>query len=445
MLGMVVLLLAGVITATPPTNPWYTSVLQHLVTGTLSGRPLVVYLDETLGFSTSQLIRSALHDTPLVLADLRMQGKEWCERQTQEVLRAGWLVHVALLGSNATFFFEGLAAQECNWQPQYLLLVNTQSDSPDVLTEEAFSRVERLALLSVEDQASNNSSLSAFIYSFFPFAHRTPIRRTAIRSNSTSLQHLFALQHLFVDRFPSFEGYQFQVASWLDDYPYLYLSSGGQEDLLEMRELQTGEAGGLQVEILNSLGDALNFTYTMMSRPEDWQWGELQDGAWTGMLGEVHSGKKNFTVNFFGYNVERTRAFDASPPYWMEGYGLTLLTPPPLARWRAAYYPFHVSVWWCCVATFLLVVIVWVMQGGSSSGDGREWSYLLRPLLNQSLPGLPSSQGLRVFIATWCLSTFILTIAYTANLVAFLSVPVFPPRIRTVEELAASSLRYGTD
>lgn len=350
MLGVVVLFLAGV-TAVTPSNPLRTSILEDLVTGPLSGKPLVVYMDETVDFPSSQLF----HDTPPVLVDLRMQGKEWCERQTQEVLRAGWLIHVALLSSNATVFFEGLAATECNWQPLYLLLVNTLGESPSVLTEEAFSRIEHLALLSVQDPVSN-SSISAFIYSFFPFAHQAPVRRTGIWNSSTSLQHLF------VDRFPSFEGYQFHVASWVDDYPYLYLNSGRKEELLEIRELQTGEAGGLQVEVLNSLGDAHNFTYTMTSRPEDWQWGELQDGAWTGLLGEVHSGKKNLTVNFFGYNLERTRAFDASPPYWMEGYGLTLPAPPPLARWRAAYYPFHVSVWRCCVAAFLLVVIVWMVQ-----------------------------------------------------------------------------------
>ncbi|XP_063844821.1 uncharacterized protein LOC135091270 isoform X2 [Scylla paramamosain] len=429
-----VLLLAGAIAATPPTDPWPISVLEDLVTGPLAGRPLVVYLDETLGFSTSQLIRSAFQGVPLVLADLRIQGKEWCERQTQEVLGAGWLVHLVLLGSNATVFFEDLATVECNWQPLYLLLVNTRGGSPDALMEEAFSRVEHLALLSVQDRASN-SSLSTFIYSFFPFSHQAPVRLTGIWSTSTSLQHLF------VDRFPSFEGYQFQIASWVDDYPYLYLTSGETDDLRQVRELQTGEASGLQVEVLDTLGYTLNFTYTMMTRPEDWLWGELQDGAWTGMLGKVHSGEKNFTVNFFGYNLERTRAFDASSPYWMEGYGLTILAPPPLPKWRAAYYPFNVFVWGCCVAAFLLVVIGWTLQGGSSGGDGKGWLYLLRPLLNQSLPTLPSSQGLRISIATWCLAAFILTTAYTANLFAFLSVPAFPPRIRTVEELAESSLR----
>ncbi|KAK8378625.1 hypothetical protein O3P69_009371 [Scylla paramamosain] len=264
--------------------------------------------------------------------------------------------------------------------------------------EEAFSRVEHLALLSVQDQASN-SSLSTFIYSFFPFSHQAPIRLTGVWSTSTSLQHLF------VDRFPSFEGYQFQIASWVDDYPYLYLTSGETDDLRQVRELQTGEASGLQVEVLDTLGYTLNFTYTMMTRPEDWLWGELQDGAWTGMLGKVHSGEKNFTVNFFGYNLERTRAFDASSPYWMEGYGLTILAPPPLPKWRAAYYPFNVFVW------------------GMLCGR------------------LPAGGDWVDAAATWCLAAFILTTAYTANLFAFLSVPAFPPRIRTVEELAESSLR----
>lgn len=47
----------------------------------------------------------------------------------------------------------------------------------------------------------------------------------------------------------------------------------------------------------------------------------------------------------------------------------------------------------------------------------------------------------RVWIGWWWLACVITTAYYTSNLVAFLTVPVFPRRIETVQELATSGLR----
>lgn len=47
----------------------------------------------------------------------------------------------------------------------------------------------------------------------------------------------------------------------------------------------------------------------------------------------------------------------------------------------------------------------------------------------------------RVWVGWWWLACVITTTYYTSNLVAFLTVPVFPRRIETVQELATSGLR----
>ena len=318
-------------------------ILEELVSGPFSGKPLVIYLDLAFGPSASSLARIALRNVHLVLVDLRTPGGAWCQWQTAEVLQTGRMVHLALLGPNSTSFFEDLAAEECQWRPARLLLVDAWGSSSNLLRDAAFDRVERLALLTTRD----SSLVPPFvvIYSLFPFAQKAKLRQTGVWHTNTSLASLF------VDRFQSFEGYQFHLATWLDDNPYLY-----QADALE------GKADGLQVEMLDALGHALNFTYTLTKEPPDYMWGDLEDGKWTGMLGMVHRGEKNFTVNFFGYNLDKTHAFDASSSYWMEGFGLTLLAPPPLPRWRAAYYPFRTTVWACGGATFLLVLLIWTIQ-----------------------------------------------------------------------------------
>ncbi|XP_050730799.1 uncharacterized protein LOC127005730 [Eriocheir sinensis] len=412
------------------------SVLEEIVAGPLLGWPLVVYMDSHYGPATSLWARSGLSEVPRVLVDLTAEGAEWCERQTEAALRAEDTVHLVLLNRDWTGFFRQVAAAGCGWRPSYLLLVDATSGvSPaNLLREEAFSRVVHLALLRPLPQ----SSAPPAVYSLFPYARFISkvfhlsyiflgqVRRTGSWRAGTPLHGLFA------DRFPNFEGCEFHLATWLDDHPYLY----PEDDIIG------NDPDGLQVEVLNALGHVLNFTYTMTQQPPDDNWGTIENGSWTGMLGMVHRGEKDFTVNFFGYTLEKMQDFDASSSYWMEGFGLTLRAPPPLPRWRAAYYPFRITVWLCGAGAFMLVVALWGVQGGCSGGkSGPGWLYLLRPLLNSSLPRLPTSLGLRVFFATWSLSAYILTTAYTANLIAFLTVPAFPPRLKTIEDLAQSSFR----
>ncbi|KAG0717135.1 Craniofacial development protein 2 [Chionoecetes opilio] len=69
------------------------------------------------------------------------------------------------------------------------------------------------------------------------------------------------------------------------------------------------------------------------------------------------------------------------------------------------------------------------------------WLYALRPLVSHTIHHLPQSQGKRVFMATWWLGCFILTTAYTANLIAYLTIPAYPERLQTVEQLAKSPYR----
>ncbi|MPC80689.1 hypothetical protein E2C01_075276 [Portunus trituberculatus] len=69
------------------------------------------------------------------------------------------------------------------------------------------------------------------------------------------------------------------------------------------------------------------------------------------------------------------------------------------------------------------------------------WLYALRPLVSHALPQLPKTQGKRIFVVSWWVGCFILTTAYTANLIAFITIPAYPERLQTVEQLAQSPYR----
>lgn len=62
-------------------------------------------------------------------------------------------------------------------------------------------------------------------------------------------------------------------------------------------------------------------------------------------------------------------------------------------------------------------------------------------LTTQSLATVPGSWLIRGFLGLWWFMCWILDISYTCNLIAVLTVPVYPTRIETVDSLAFSDLR----
>lgn len=84
--------------------------------------------------------------------------------------------------------------------------------------------------------------------------------------------------------------------------------------------------------------------------------------------------------------------------------------------------------------------------GGEGGGDG-----VLRvivamkcttTLLGQPLPAhLPSHTWIRIVVATWLVFGVIFGTAYRGNLTAFLTIPKFPPRAETLNQLIQTSAK----
>ncbi|MPC29631.1 hypothetical protein E2C01_022874 [Portunus trituberculatus] len=251
-------------------------VLQEVVASILSGRTIVLYFDRAITPQTLRQITTLfiLQDCSLVLVDLGSDGEEWCHKQSLVVLRGENIIHVAVFINDPRPFFMSVNI-DTRWKPKYFLMYS----------------------LSIKDEVA-----SLGVWSLA--AHQS--------------------HNIFVDRFPTFEGYRFLLGTWFYDFPYLHQAKNKPE----------GEGDGVQVEVLNALATKLNYTFDLTTEPPDEKWGSFENGSWNGMLGMVHREEKNFTVNYFGYTNKRIEDFDATVSYWMEGFGLALLEPQPLPKWR---------------------------------------------------------------------------------------------------------------
>ncbi|KAA0195335.1 Ionotropic receptor 119, partial [Hyalella azteca] len=363
--------------------PWNV-ILEQLLAGPLGSKQLMAFFDQNLTIDETEVITQLLsnHSQGVVISTVnKFEAKNWLQRQRPQNVKGPRLTHIFFINNNfEEFIFE---ESDLKWNPDYLILFSLgDRHFQDLFQQEAILRVKKLILLQCQPHG--------IVYTYLPFKKQV---QTLGRWSSMTFKNF---DDIFRDRYPSFDGYTFHLATWFDDKPYIFQSRSGPK----------GEGEGVEIEMLNALCKVLNFSYTITEEPSDMKWGAYENGTWNGMLGMVYRKEKNFTVNFFVITDQRRAAFDSTVSYWNEGFGISMLAPPPFPRWKNFYYPFTAHVWMGLFLTFIISVVFY-----------------------------------QIFIGFWFLFCMVVALAYTANLIAFLTVPLYPKRIQTVEQLALS--HYG--
>ncbi|KAG7172881.1 Glutamate receptor ionotropic, delta-1-like 29 [Homarus americanus] len=161
------------------------------------------------------------------------------------------------------------------------------------------------------------------------------------------------------------------------------------------------------------------------------------------MLGHVWRGEKDLTINYLTITEERNKYFDFSFPYHNEGYGYSIAIPPPLPRWRSLVYSFTALVWAVMGGVLVLVALVFcaLTHLHNPLSFSQCFSSILQSLMNQGMSQVPQEWSLRMFLGGWWITAYVLVISYTCNLIAVLTVPVYPTRITTIQQLAHTYYR----
>ena len=242
---------------------------------------------------------------------------------------------------------EMLQALWHRWKPHNLLLFNLRSFlGTDVLWDDALSGIEKLALIGHLSGEVEQRPNAISVYTVMPFSSNKVQLLGPWKQKSFS-----SWEALFPDRFPSFEGYTFQIASRMMDMPFYYTN-----------ENNPLKDDGVSSQMLQSLSPKLNFTYTTTTDSTDSRWGAFANGSWDGLLGMLGRREKNFTVNILYTNYDRYKAFDASVSFHRDGYGAFLLRPGPLPLWTSLLRPFQSSVWFAVLVSLLAGIFITKLQ-----------------------------------------------------------------------------------
>ena len=320
-------------------------VLSEVVSGPADGKPLALHLDATLPADVQRAVLGveAVRRTPHFTLNIGLnhsQGRWLKQEMGSAALPHGSpdMLHVVLWLTPRP---ELLKALWLLWKPRHLLLFSLGSMSgTEVLSEEALANVEKLTLIGQLCGKSEQGINALGVYTPLPFSSRGvqllgPWERESFSS----------WEALFPDRFPSFQGYTFQLATWMVDYPYLY-----------RKNTSSLQGTGISIKALDAVSSRLNFSYTLTVKPPEPVYGGKLNGSWAGILGMILKEEKNFSINTFYLNPERYKDFDPSSFWGFSKVGAFLLTPSPLPMSLNLLRPFTFGVWATVACCFALAV-----------------------------------------------------------------------------------------
>ncbi|XP_064085120.1 uncharacterized protein LOC135200410 isoform X2 [Macrobrachium nipponense] len=345
----------------------------------------------------------------------------------------GMDVHILFYSEVATVttFADGMPHPV--WAPDHLLLINAgggDENATALLRHKAFSHSPYLTLLQEDRRIQSRTIYEILVYEAFRKGNKV-IKRGSIRSPNDST---LTFDVLFPDRFESFHGHYFHLSSWVDDFPYM----------VKGKTLE--DTHGMCIYMLDDIAGRLNFTYKVYELPEDHLWGDLHNGSWRGMIGEVWRGERDFCINVMSLVEDRFQAVDFSVPYFLDSDSFVIRNPDAPPRWPSIIFPFSWVTWIAVGITLLLVPIFFLclqtLKGAVTFDSSSLFMEVTKALLWLDFSPTTSHLSIRIFVGNWWLMAMILSISYTGNLIAFITIPAKAHKMKTLQEVAESDLTW---
>ncbi|XP_047495877.1 glutamate receptor ionotropic, kainate glr-3-like [Penaeus chinensis] len=402
------------------------SMFSELLAGPLADEKLLLFFDSGASrvLDVDLLLPEIRSTTSIILVALD-HPETFLREAPIQLIRGSFVTVVLAFTRSPAVLLDSLGA---DWNPDFLLLLslNGSLDTAPMLEDERIQRSNHVTLI----EYGRTASATFHVFTSRPF--RPTRTGYAVKSPIGAWnKRLFATKaELFPERFATLDGAVLQLGSWCDDFPFLYSEGDG--------------CVGSTLELLDVIAAQLNFSYVVQMEPADHNWGSKENGTWTGMLGDLVYNDKDLVVNSLLLTEQPFVEFDSTYPYHLESYAFILEIPPPVPQWRGLLYPFTKLMWGTVIATTLVVIILLqlCLTIAPDTQDASQvfllvWAGVVKQSVNHRL----GTSWTRLWAGFWWLATLIITTGYTSNLVAFLTVPVYPTRIETVDQLAASGLR----
>ncbi|CAK1544480.1 unnamed protein product [Leptosia nina] len=209
---------------------------------------------------------------------------------------------------------------------------------------------------------------------------------------------------------------------------------------------------GVEVRMLNLLAERNNFSIEFVEPKE------LNLGPGDAVAKEVSSGRVDIGIAGLYATFERFRDMDLSFGYSQDCAAFITLTSTALPRYRAILGPFHWHVWVALTFTYLIAIFPLAFSdkhtlshliNNGGEVENMFW-YVFGTFTNcftfvgKNSWSKTNKITTRLLIGWYWLYTIIITSCYTGSIIAFVTLPIYPETIDTVNQLLSGFFRVGT-
>ncbi len=200
---------------------------------------------------------------------------------------------------------------------------------------------------------------------------------------------------------------------------------------------------GIEADLIRLLASTLNFTIEFHfndSNPEG-MWDYLR-------IKLIH---REFDIAFGElYILDKWLSyFSFSESYNINHECFLVPSPKPYAKWMAVIFPFSLSTWIVTMISVFFSVLTlhfvarWSLNNADASFSADKVLCILQIVGNLLVVQQPRgihSTSIRFFMISWLFAAAIISSAYRSGFISFLTRPISPPPIQTIEQLTKSQL-----
>lgn len=242
--------------------------------------------------------------------------------------------------------------------------------------------------------------------------------------------------------------------------PWLFEKTDGSGNVMKDKDDQTVYEGYC-MDLLAMIAKKLNFDYEIVitneTRPGYTYGRKLDNGEWTGMIGDLANGETDLIVADLTMTSEREEVIDFVSPYFDQA-GISIVLRKKLREQSLFKFlsVLKTEVWLGIVAAVIVTaILIWLLDRYSpySARNNRaaypypcrdftlkeSFWFALTSLTPQGGGEAPKALSGRVLVAAYWLFVVLMLATFTANLAAFLTVERMQTTVQSLEELARQS------
>ncbi|XP_069191343.1 ionotropic receptor 21a isoform X1 [Procambarus clarkii] len=380
--------------------------------------------------------------------------------QARRVRLGSWCVWVVVVSLDTTFlaaFAErSLKGRLLAWGTKLLVVTRLPLTQLHALLSSHWTFSMMAAIFLNLEPTFNHLRLG--LYSHLPYGREGAqvVRVATWEAKNGLVRH--SHYPLFPDKFSNFNGARVNVTA----LPFLPFWGEGEVGGVK-------EYTGSDYQLLAAVAATLNFT--MMVLPSD---------SWVQVVSQVVD-RVSFMASVYHILLpQRQEQYDFTFTYEYAYFSFAMAKPSLQPQWQSVYLPLATEVWAAVLGVVILVppILFWLRRVGDHAdgrdasgvahdvgreasgfaheaardasgvehGAGRDASGVAHDvvglLVGQSLPPrLPKATSSRILLAVWLAFSIIFGTAYRGNLTAFLTLPKYPPRAETLQQLVAAADR----